>query len=209
MVTRIAIIGSGGHGREVLQVVRAAKRDGADLDFVGFYDDAPDIEVLERLGARCLGPVADARASDFFCYLGLGGGALKERLSIGIRPAPPVVHPLADVGDDVRLGAGAVIFAQATVTTNVSLGVHCHVGRGAAVGHDSDLGDYSSVMPLASISGNVHAGRGVFVGTGALVRQGVALGDGCTIGMGAVVLGDVAAGVTVVGNPARVLTHRF
>lgn len=199
----VAIVASGGHGREIFQVVHAAIRAGADLRFVGFFDDAPQLDLIERLGSTHLGSVADARGFDGGCYLGLGSGALKQRLGEGVPAAPPLVHPLADVGTDVELAPGAVVFAQATVTTNIQLGSHVHIGRGAAVGHDSTLADWSSVMPLASISGNVTLGERAFVGTGALLRQGVSVGADATVGMGAVVLRDVESGQTVVGNPAR------
>lgn len=200
---RVAIIGSGGHGREVLQAFLSAQRSGFEAEFFGFFDDHPDEALLDRLGARCLGGVADAAHFDGGCWMGLGSGALKERFAAGTQPAPPLVHPMADVGTDVHLEPGAVVFAQSTVTTNITVGVHAHVGRGAAVGHDSMVRDFASIMPLASISGNVVVGERAFVGTGALVRQGLRLGPDSTVGMGAVVLRDVAEGVTVFGNPAR------
>ena len=45
----LVIVGAGGHGREVLDVV-----DACGLDFVGFIDDGrPDVAVLT---SRCRGP---------------------------------------------------------------------------------------------------------------------------------------------------------
>lgn len=45
----------------------------------------------------------------------------------------------------------------------------------------------------------------VWIGIGAIILKGVRLGRGARIGAGAVVTKDVPEGVTVVGNPARVL----
>lgn len=201
---RVAIIGAGGHGREILQTFWAAQRAGFEADFAGFFDDQPDEALLRQLGVRCLGRVAEATQFGGGCWMGLGSGALKERFAAGTQPAPPLVHPMADVGTDVRLSPGVVVFAQSTVTTNISIGVHAHIGRGAAVGHDSVVRACASIMPLASISGNVDVGERAFVGTGAAVRQGLRLGADSTVGMGAVVLKDVPEGTTVFGNPARV-----
>lgn len=200
-----AIIGAGGHGREVAQVAIAAIRGGAPMALAGFFDDAPDLQLLRRLGLDWLGPVAAAADFDGGVWLGLGSGELKRRLSTGLDAAPALKHPMADVGTDVELSEGAVVFAQTTVTTNVVVGAHAHVGRGAAVGHDSTVGAFASIMPLASVGGNVSLGEGCFVGTGAALRQGVSIGAGATVGMGAVVLKDVPAGATVIGNPARPL----
>ncbi len=43
------------------------------------------------------------------------------------------------------------------------------------------------------------------IGTGAVILPGVTIGEGAVVGAGAVVTKDVGDGVTVVGNPARVL----
>ena len=50
----------------------------------------------------------------------------------------------------------------------------------------------------------VRIGRNVWIGGGALILPGVTVGDDAVIGAGSVVTRDVAAGMTVMGNPARV-----
>jgi UDP-2-acetamido-3-amino-2,3-dideoxy-glucuronate N-acetyltransferase len=46
---------------------------------------------------------------------------------------------------------------------------------------------------------------GVSIGGGAVILPGIRIGAGATVGAGAVVTKDVPPGVTVVGNPARIL----
>lgn len=201
---QIAIVGAAGHGRETLQAARRSSgtdRRSPAVDVIGFYDDgAPDMPLLDALHACYLSTVAEVAVP---CLIGIGNGPVKELIAARVEAAPAVIDPLARVGDDVELGAASVVFAQATVTTNVRIGRHAHIGRGAAVGHDSVVGDYACVMPLAAISGNVVIGDRAFIGTGALIRQGVNVGADAVVGTGAVVLKDVPAGATVVGNPAR------
>ena len=48
--------------------------------------------------------------------------------------------------------------------------------------------------------------RRAAVGTGAIVLPGVTIGAGAMVGAGAVVTADVPDGVTVVGNPAQVVS---
>lgn len=194
----LAVIGASGHGREVIQAIQ---RSGGLIHAV--YDDNEHSRpLIEKLGLHFGGTVARCAEP---AIIGIGSGAIRARLDRVLRSANPVVDPLALVGSDVIIGDGSVFFAMATVTTNISIGRHVHIGRGAAVGHDSVIGDYVSVMPLASISGNVVIEPESFIGTGALVRQGVRVGRRATVGMGAVVTKDVQAGSTVIGNPARVL----
>jgi len=48
---------------------------------------------------------------------------------------------------------------------------------------------------------------GVSIGGGVVILPGIRIGAGATVGAGTVVTKDVTAGVTVVGNPARILNQ--
>lgn len=203
-VRSLVIVGAGGHGREVLGVVHRT----AKYDFAGFIDDGcVDSEVLSRVGARHLGGVDAMRSvSDLGYVIGIGSGLARRILASQIPGswfAPNLVDPSATFYGDVRLSTGCVIFTGATVTTNISVGAHTHVGRGAAIGHDCEIGDFVTIMPLASVSGGVVIGDCATVGAGAVIRQGQSIGANSFVGAGAVVVCDVPEGVTVVGNPAR------
>lgn len=200
------IIGAGGHARELFGLLHAAK-----VSCSGMADDqVPDTQILSRIGARYLGTIDSVlyRIGIDGYYIGVGSGKtrakLSERLS-GIASAQRIIHPQASIDLDVSIEPGSVIFAQATVTTNVVIGRHSHVGRGAAVGHDCVIGDFVTVMPLASVSGSVAIGSRATVGSGAVIRQGQAIGEGAYIGAGAVVVQDVPPNAVVVGNPARLM----
>ena len=52
----------------------------------------------------------------------------------------------------------------------------------------------------------VTIGADVWIGGGAIIMPGVKIGDGAIVGAGSVVTRDVPAGVTVVGNPTRILS---
>src|SRR5581483_3106907 len=53
----------------------------------------------------------------------------------------------------------------------------------------------------------VRIGSNVWIGGGAIVLPGVTIGDDAVIGAGSVVTRDVLPGVTVAGNPARILSR--
>ena len=55
----------------------------------------------------------------------------------------------------------------------------------------------------------VTLGHDVWIGHGAIVLPGVTLGTGAAIGAGAIVTKEVPPFAIVVGNPGRVLRHRF
>lgn len=207
---RIVVVGGSGHGREVVDLIRAANEHWPGTwDLVGVADDGnPAAELLEALGTRVIGSVDQLRGLAGCSYVvGVGSGAARQRIAdrcdaLGLVPAV-VVHPAAVVGSPVSLGPGTVVCALATVTTNVTLGRHVLVNRNCAVGHDCVLADFSTVHPGASVAGSVGLGAGSTIGAGASVIQGVQVGAGAMVGAGAVVIRSVEPDTTVVGVPAR------
>ena len=209
----LVIVGAGGFGREVLDVVEAMNVDGADIEFAGYVDDADtSVPLLERRGAPYLGAVerlADGSTVDPGAgfVIGIGAGHVRRRLDeilTGAGRHPLVlIHPMATVGGDCRIGEGCILTAGARVTTNITLGRHTQLHVNSTIGHDSVLDDFVSVYPGATVSGNVHLGEGVTIGTGANVLPGLTIGAGAFVGAGAVVTSDIEPGVTVAGVPAR------
>jgi sugar O-acyltransferase (sialic acid O-acetyltransferase NeuD family) len=112
--------------------------------------------------------------------------------------------------DEVELDVGAIICPFVTITSNVRIGRHFHANLYSYVAHDCVIGDFVTFAPNVHCNGNVHVGDHAYIGTGAVLRQGrrdqpLVIGAGATVGMGAVVTKDVPPGMTVVGNPARVM----
>ncbi len=204
----LVLIGGGGHASDVLQAVEAVNAARPTYHVVGILDDHDvDPRRFAGRGVAHIGPIDDVAGVDAAYVLCLGWPwtrhAVARRIGERARPAPPIVHPAADVGVGVELGPGSVVLGHAHLSPFVRLGAHAVVSYVASVGHDTTFGDHTSVMPHAAVSGDVAGGHRVLVGTGAAVREGVRLGDDVRIGAGAAVVDDVAPGLTVVGVPAR------
>jgi sugar O-acyltransferase (sialic acid O-acetyltransferase NeuD family) len=208
VTVRLVIVGAGGHGREVLDVVEAC----GTSEVVGFVDDgSPDEALLEARGYRLLGDTSHLGTLDGTSVLfGLGDAAVRAEVAARVASplAPAAVHPLASVGTGCTIGDGTVVAAGARLTTNVRVGANCYIGPNATIGHDAVLADFATLYPGAVVSGAVRLGRCATVGAAASVKQGVAIGRGAVVGMGAAATHDVPEGTVVAGVPARRLGPR-
>ena len=209
----LVVVGIGGLGREVLDVIAAVNAAGPPRHvLVGALDDHPsDVNraLLEDHGVPYLGTVdswiASGRQAEFVIGIADAGHRRRadHKLSAAGYRAATLVHPLASTGSLVVVGPGSIVCAGARLTTSITLGRHVHIHVNATVGHDSTLDDYSSVYPQGAVSGSCTLESGTTVGAHATVLQGRRVGRDGFVGAGAVVTTDVEPGSVVKGIPAR------
>lgn len=199
----IAIYGPGGFGRELVNIAREAVAPSQGA-VVFLSDDA------EEVGRTVCGvPVLPAGDGAVPAVIAVADAQVRRRLAQRIS-ACSLVSPTHRRGPDVQVGEGAVFCDFTVVTASVRIGRHFHCNIYSYVAHDCIIGDFVTFGPNVSCNGNVVIEDDVYVGTGAILRQGapgkpLRIGKGAVVGMGAVVTKDVPPGVTVIGNPARIM----
>ena len=207
----LAVVGAGGHG---LVVAEAAQAQG-QWRSVAFFDDAGD---ARRLGTFALhGTVADLRRLAGSneapqVVVAIGNNQLRSDLSIELESLgfqlATVIHPSAVISPSVKLGAGTVVLAGVVVNGRTRVGRACILNTRCSVDHDNVLEDSVHVSPGAALAGGVTLGCCAWVGIGAAVIQGISIGAHARIGAGSAVIRDIPPGVTAVGCPAHVKSHR-
>ena len=205
-VSRVAIAGAGGMGREALAWLRDAR---PDLEAVAFFvaqvGERPtgagvDLPVMTSVEELSKEKVSDA-------VLGIGDGTVRRRVADEVEAAGlllvTLVHPTAFLGPGVAVGNGCIVAPGSVLARDVQLGRGVIVNYGANVGHDCVIEDFAFIGPGAVLTGDVRIGAGSLVGAGAVILPGRSVGSGAVVGAGAVVTQDVTAGETVVGSPAK------
>jgi sugar O-acyltransferase (sialic acid O-acetyltransferase NeuD family) len=208
----LIIFGAGGHGREILQVVRDINSVNSVWRCIGFVID-PGFPAPAKLHDLPVVVGVDALTAygDIDVVVAVGNPAGRQRVvdrlgSLETIGFPSLIHPRAWIGERVDLGVGTIVLAGAMITTDVEVGAHTHVNVSSTISHDTRIGAFSTLSPGVNIAGRVTIGARVQIGTGASIIPDVQVGDDCVIGAGAAVIHSMPAGVTAVGVPARVLS---
>ena len=202
----VYIYGAGGHSHVVIDALRSC-----GVTVAGVFDDEPErCHPLHRCvvpGRRAQGPEFPVLDAPVVLCIGRNfeRAELDQLLDATFATA---IHAGATIAPSARIGEGTVVLHGAIVQPNSIIGRHVLINTAASVDHDNRIGDFAHISPHVTLCGHVTVGEGTHVGAGAVVIPSVKIGAWTTVGAGAVVLSDVPDGVTVVGNPARVVPNR-
>lgn len=205
-MTRLIIIGGGGHGAVIAET---AAETGRWPDIIFLDDDPSESRVLGFLVAGHVNELSDILDANTEILVAVGDNErrlefLEKAQSIGGTIAT-LIHPTAWVSGSAKISAGTAVCAGAIINTRVRIGSGCIINTGSIIDHDCILGNGVHVSPGANLAGDVRVGNCAWVGIGASVREEINIGRNAIIGAGAAVISDVRVGETVVGVPARLL----
>jgi len=199
----IVIYGGGGHGKSVIDLIRAlglhhvvgviddGLKKGADVMGVPVVGGGDQLTRLVKDGVRlavnAVGGIGDiaSRIQVFQRLIEAGFGF------------PTIIHPTAVVEPTARLGQGVQVFPHAYIGSDADIGFGTIINTAAVVSHDCRLGAYVNVAPGALLAGAVTLDEGVLIGMGATLNLNVTIGSKACIGNSAVIKDDVPSGKMV------------
>ncbi|HXH16075.1 MAG TPA: sugar O-acetyltransferase [Sphingomonas sp.] len=117
----------------------------------------------------------------------------------------PTFH--CDYGYNIHLGEGVFLNFGCTVldVVPVRIGAGTRIGPGVQILTADYPRDPVQSGRMFKFGRPVTIGRNVWISGGALILPGITVGDDAIVGAGSVVTRDVPYGVTIAGNPARLL----
>lgn len=104
-----------------------------------------------------------------------------------------------------KIGTGNFFHIGSLMITNLTIGNNCFFNKNCVIGHDTFIGNGIMISPGVTIGGCTVIGDYTFIGSGAIIRDHIIIGKNSIIGMGAVVINNVPDNSVVVGNPAKVI----
>ena len=218
MTKLYAIYGASGCGRSLMPVARQQLVRESDASEIVFIDDALE-SVAEVNGHRAINYLAflNETASEKYVQIAIANSHVREKIAQRLKmDGIQLWSIIADnvvLMDQLELAEGSALSPFVTIGSNVKIGKCFHANLYSYVEHDCVIGDFVTFAPGVKCNGNIHIHDHAYIGAGAMIKQGtpdqpLVIGRGAVVGMGAVVTKSVPAGVTVVGNPARILTSK-
>ncbi len=189
---KILIIGSGGHARSLLDIIKRENiyqisglvvKEASEKNDIGDYPilgTDSDLDKLFKSGIK--------NAAIGIGYLGKSN--LREELwnklkNIGYL-IPVICDSSAILAENVQLGEGTMVGKGAIINANVTIGKMCIINTGAIIEHDCKVEEFSHISVGSVLCGEVQVGKSSFVGANATVIQRKRIGSQCIIGAGIV-----------------------
>lgn len=119
-----------------------------------------------------------------------------------------VIHPNASVSPMAQIGYNSLIMAGAVITSNAQIGNHVCILPNSVIHHDSTIGDYTLIGSSVVVAGGTHIHENCYIGSRSSVINGISVGEFTLVGMGSNVVSSIESNAVIVGNPAKPLVKK-
>lgn len=205
----LVIVGCGGMGRLARQIAEDISRDASTWNVLSFLDESAEKHRSEVARLPVLGGLAWLeKRPEVRVVIAIGNTRVRYRLACELQRRgctfATLVHPRAWVGDRSVVGAGSILYPDALVDPDVSIGRHVILNKACTIGHDAVLEDCVTIAPGVNLGGATEVGVGCDLGINSATLQNLSIGSWTVVGGGAAVARDLPGHATAVGVPARV-----
>jgi sugar O-acyltransferase (sialic acid O-acetyltransferase NeuD family) len=210
----IVIIGAGGFGREVAQLIEDINADKKTWNLLGFIDETVKKQNTIINDSPVLGDfkwLEENHKNNLYAVFAIGNP--RDKLTMINRAKAydinytNLIHPGAQVSKFTELGTNCIICCNSVLSVNTKVGNHVSINPYSGIGHDTFIEDYASLYWNVTLSGNVHICEGCEIGSKAVVIPKRTVGKWSTIGAGAVVVSDLPENCIAVGVPAKPIKY--
>lgn len=206
-MAKVIIIGYSGHAFVVCDAMIKA---GMSIEgYCDYGSKSVNPFNLDYKGTE-MAPCALALFEKIPFFISIGENKIRERVWNLLQEKKrtytvTVIHPNCIIASHVNLCPGVFVAANTTINTltEIRQGVICNTS--CIIEHECVINSFAHIAPGAVLAGNVKIGERSFIGANSVVKQGINIGKDVIVGAGSVVIRDLPDGVTVVGNPARII----
>lgn len=205
--TQLGIIGTGGFGREVLQLALDIQKKETLFSKISFimFDDFYEQEYVDEVQVIKISN-CDFKTTKF--VIATNDPQLRKKIANEL-PAETMfaslISPKAFISNDLKFGDGLIVMPFSYLSCNVILGKHVHINSHCAVGHDTKIGNFFTSASSVMIAGNNKIAECCYFGMNSSTKQGVTLSKNIKVGLNSAVVKNLNKSGTYLGTPAKFL----
>ncbi|MEW6418727.1 MAG: acetyltransferase [Nitrospirota bacterium] len=207
MPKKIIIIGSGGHAKVIIDILKSSD----NYKIIGCTDASlkqKDIMGLPVLGDDSILPQLYKNGLRH-AFVAIGDNKIRSEISDCVKKMGfeliNAISPHSYISKSVKLGSGIAIVQGAVINPETVIGNNAIINTGSTIDHDCIIEESCHIAPGCNIAGNVRIGKGTFLGIGCKVIPKITIGEWTTVGAGAVVVNDLPGYSLAVGVPAKIV----
>lgn len=201
------IVGAGTYGQVYAEYLKE------DYNILGFIDDNEILSNTEINGIKVLGNfnfLLNSIDISVNVFIPIGNNKtrvelFKKVINKGFK-TPNFIHKTTQIHSSVKIGKGVYILPGSHIMPLAEIKDFVLVSMGVNIAHHTIIEQGCFFSQGSNIGASIHFRDNVFCGIGSTIMTGVKdVGKKSVIGAGAVIIHDVPDGVTVVGNPGRII----
>lgn len=204
----LGIYGSGGLGREIMELAAMINSVCTRWSDVFFIDDSEEKKEVQKHKVVTFAKAMEQDRTGMEFIVAVGEPAVREKLFRKLHnmyvPIATLIHPDVHVPESTKIGKGSVVCSGVFVSCNVEIKENVLLQPQCNIGHDCIINGHSVISGHANLAGNCRVGMGVYIGLSACIRENIAIGNFSIVGMGTVVVKNIPEEVIVTGNPGRI-----
>lgn len=204
---RIAIIGSGDLGCQVLHMIHSDTNNKV----IGFFDDTKQKgEIVSKV--KILGKIDDVNEffklnyfDEIICAIGYNHLKVRSEIcneidNLGI-PFYTFIHSSCYIDSSALIERGCILYPRVILDQRVRIKKNTILNLNSLVSHDSVIGESCFISPNVSIAGFCSLGNFCNIGISSTVIDNIMIGDSVHLGGGALVLNNIQKSGLYVGSP--------
>ncbi len=197
----IAIIGSGGHTRSSINIIKQNFINHT----IRIFDDSFNTNEDEFItDIKLSGTIEDIQDDDLI-FLSVGDNA-QRALYFNIFKNQIIkknlFHNSSVTEDSIQIGVSNQIYAQVYINSCVRIGNNNIINSASVLEHEVKIGCHNHISVGVKLCGRVSIGDNCLIGAGAIVIDKVSICSNAIIGAGAVVINNITEKGTYIGVPA-------
>ncbi|MEJ5051260.1 acetyltransferase [Chryseobacterium culicis] len=205
---RIAIIGSGHLGQQILYHIQT----DTDDKVVGFFDDFQEkgntVKNLPILGGK--EEITNIFQQDIFdeIIIAIGYKHLEFKKQVfetfkNKIPFYTFIHSTSYIDPSATIGEGSVIYPNCMIDQNVNIGDNVLMNISCTIAHDSWVGNHCFLSPSVAVAGFVSISELCILGINSTIIDNINISEKVQLGGGSVVIKNISESGLYVGNPVR------